>query len=546
MARVARLLPCGNATFLVVLLASLFPTRLLAQVPVEQLDRMVAQQKYAEVLSLLEKSALTRAQQIAWLRAQGDAGHVPLQYELSRRLLPIDLAESLRWYAKGRLARTLDVAECRDTTSSLPGRLALDQVSEDVVKAGQANPRLFNAAILDAVRWDEERSRIPPSKWICGESVPPSAAGHVLPPDERKRKRGEARMTMASKAKFEVAREDALERGRRANYRIVDSGFPSDADSPEGSVYWLDDRRVVFLGYDVKRLLPTGEGDGKYSALNGVYLWEPEAGKIAPLFEAEKVGKLCVFKGFISFYAHLQDRTEAVLEGTLQQFHRAQFARKPHDEERYPNRSRWPRCDGLPPMGERERSVVFLLPEHGYIDFHRREWAPKAEGYHLFRPGDKVGKPLSFPGFATTPAIRYVEDRNAYMVTGAYFGPDMARDASNFPPMADRFFYWLTPDGRVKKETQPFGACTYSQGGGLPTRRGYLQHFCLMAKEGEEILAPLSARARGGIAVSPDGCKVAFGAAIDGRSIDDDRRERNAGRTGSFTLKMMNLCTGRL
>jgi hypothetical protein len=510
-----------------------------AAISIGELNAMVKEQRYPEALAALRASSLTDVQRLTWLRERADEGHVPLQYELSRRLLPTDLSQSLKWYAKGRLARTLDVAECRDSAVSLPVQMALDEVSEPTVKAGQANPKLFNAAIWEAVLWDEQRSTIPPSKWICGDSSPPTPEGHVLPAGERKRKRDEARLVMVSKAKVEVAREAAVERGQRANYRIVESGIAAGSDTPDSGVYWLDNRRVVFLGYGTARGEPS-DGDRERNAVTTVHVWDPESNKAAPLLEAERVGKLCVFRGYISLYARLSNQGEAILEGTLEQFRGKQFARRPYDEHRYPNRSRWPYCKGIPAAGQNPATVRLLLPRDGYIDLRRAEWSHKAEGYRLLKPGDAVGRPLDFPGLANMPKVRYIEQRNAYMVTGDYSGPGMSRDQGNFPLLADRFFYWLSPDGRVVRETQKFGACTYSSTGGLPTKRGYLLRFCLMAEEGEQMLVPLSTRSHGGIAMSPDGCRVAFAATTEGRSTDGGRR--STAQRNAYTLKMIDLC----
>jgi hypothetical protein len=280
------------------------PNWVLAELPSEQLDRAVTEQRYEDALSLLEKASGTESEKLAWLRRQSDAGHVPLQYELSRRLLHANLAESLKWYARGRLARTLDVAECRTASASFPTRIILDRITEEVVRQGQADPQLFDAAVQDAIVWDEHRTNIPLSKWICGDSNPSSPEGNVLPLEERKRKRDEARLVMVSKARLESAIQAARERGRKNSYAIVDFNFPSGEDTPDGNVYWLDNNQIVFVGYDVSRLI--ADGDSRHSTPNGVYIADAKSKKVSTLFEANYIGGLCVFRGFVSFFARSQ------------------------------------------------------------------------------------------------------------------------------------------------------------------------------------------------------------------------------------------------
>lgn len=506
----------------------------IAQIPVAELNAMVETQKYADALSGLRRSGLSEPERLDWLRAKAEEGHVPLQYELSRLLFPTDLAESLKWYARGRLARTLDVAECGDATVSLPLRVGLDQISEEIVKAGQANPKVFNAAILDAVQWDERRTKVPSSKWICGESKPPSPEGYVLPPEQRKQKRNEARLNMAGKAKLEAAREAAMEAGRRANYRVVDSGFPASGSrrTLDRSIHWLDDGRVIFLGNDVTRIARNPDSGALESRLNGVYIWDTRTGQVRQLYQADSVESLCVFRGFISFRVRWDNDTTHMVEGRVDR-----LQKRPDDDRRYPEGARWPNCGGIPPVPahvQKRRNFVHLLPEHGYLDLTR-----SSEGYRLYPPGSKTGRLVSFPNLSPAE-IRYDERKGAYMVSGSYLGPDRISDTSygGFPLLADRFFYWLHPDGRVEKVVQPFGSCTAGGGGGQVTPRGILRNGCLIKNDGGEEWI-------GGAILSPDGCKVAVSSAPSEELAKASEAERVAGRPGFVTLKMIEICKGR-
>lgn len=507
----------------------------VANVSIAEMNAMVESQKYADARAALRQSKLSDAERLDWLRAKAEEGHVPLQYDLARRLFPIDLTESLKWYARGRLARTLDVAECGDATVSLRLRTGLDQISEEIVKAGQANPKLFNAAILDAVQWDERRTKVPSSKWICGESKPPSPEGYVLPAEQRKQKRNEARITMAGKAKLEAARETAFEAAQRANYSVVDSRFPSAGGrwTSESNIYWLDNERVIFLGNDVTRIARNPDSGQAESRLNGLFVWDTTTGQVRQLYRADSVESLCVFRGFISLRARWDNDTAHMVEGAIDR-----LDKRPDDERRYPRVDRWPHCGGWPPAPAHVYwgNFVPLLPEHGYL-------TRSQEGYRLYPPGNKAGVPVSFPNLGA--GVRYDERKGAYVVSGSYRGLDRISDTSygNFPLLADRFFYWLYPNGRVEKVVQPFGACTAGGGGGYLTPRGFLQrNGCLIKKDGGEEWI-------GSSVLSPDGCKVATTGAPGSWPSEAlakaSEAERVAGRPGLVTVKVIDICKGR-
>lgn len=525
---------------LAILLGCALSSCSVAQVPVAELSAMVEAQRYAEALAALSRSTLSESEQINWLRERGEAGHVPLQYELSRRLFPADVVESLKWYARGRLARTLDAAECGDATVSLPVRVGLDRISEEIVKAGQANPKLFNAAILDAVQWDERRAKVPSSKWICGESKPPSAEGYVLPLEQRKQKRSEARLNMAGKAKLEAAREATMEAGRRAKYPVIDSGFPVSGSvrTLDGSVYWLDDQRVIFLGNDVTRIAKNPDSGMPESRVNGLFVWDTKGGQVKQLYQADSVESLCVFKKFISFRARWDNDISHMVEGTI-----GRLKKRPDNDRRYPQGVRWPNCGGRPPAPAHVHWGNFrpLLPEHGYLDLSR-----SPEGYRLYRPGNKAGMRINFPDLSVGD-IRYDERKGAYAVSGQYLGPDRISDtgANRFPPLSDRFFYWLYPDGRIEKVIQRYGFCTHSGGGGQLTPVGVLRGRCLIKADGDEYLAPNIVGAGSGIALSPEGCRVVFGGAPSEELRKATEAENVAGRPGFITLKMIQICEER-
>lgn len=510
--------------------------RAAAEPPV--LDALVNAQRYGDALGALGKSGWSATQQLDWLRRHGEVGHVPLQYELSKRLYPNDFEESLKWYARSRLARTLDVAECADDTVSLPRRVMLDNLVESVQKAGLADPKRFNQAIAEAVDWDERRPTPPPAKWICGESTPPTPEGYVLPPETRKQKRDEARHNMAFKARMRAAEDKAIEAGKRANYPILDSGVPPpDGFKSDEKEFWLDNDRVLFLGYDVKRLWTDPETGRPTPLVNTLYLWDTRSNKVEAVYRGDSVSELCVFRGYVHF--RLADEGKGwVFEGQW-----GALTKRPATDEDKKGRIFDCKTTRGVPVIPGVRQTWKLLPEHGYLvaSYIDDNW--QRQKVRFFPAGNSESIDVSFPELRIDDYgewnIRYSERRNAYMVPGQYVGPGRTGDTTErgWPPYGDRFFYWFHPDGRVEKEILPLRYCTKA-GPGLETARGYLKGGCLAAPEGDEIV-------ESGSPVSPDGCKVTF--RYRGKQDKYQNHilpELLINRPGYYTLKMINLCQG--
>lgn len=513
-----------------------------AQTAVKELDDMAEAQNYDAALAALVQSTLGPAEQLAWLEAMAERGHVPMMYVLSRRLLSIDLAGSLKWYSRGRLVRTLDVAECRDRASTLSTRVALDRMSKEVVEAGQANENVFSIAIFDTLKWDEQRAKEPPSKWICGQSNPPSNEGDVLEQEVRSKSRSAARLTLTSMAKLQLARYVAVETGRKANYQVTDSGFVFEGtrSSREGvSAHWLDDRRVVFAGTDGMHDSDKSTARARGTRPNGVFVWDTQENKVVALVVAQEVDALCAFRGFISFRVRQKDGGVEMVEGTIEKLKKA-----PIDEGRPTKRERWPLCKGRQPVPAHIKDFTNfrpLLPQHGYLDLTKSDG-----GYRLHPPGNRTGVLVNFPDLAPTEVV-YDERKDAYIVSGRYQGPGKTVDTSSsqFPPLADRFFYLLHPGGKVEKISEPFGFCSYGGRGGYFTPRGILRGRCLSSENREELLSPDLSGASSNVALSPGGCRLALRSgpvkSSESRTSPMLMRERDQ-RT---TLKMIEICERR-
>src|SRR5262249_37948007 len=155
--------------------------------------------------------------------------------------------------------------------------------------------------------------------------------------------------------------------------------------SSDVAIFWLDDRTVIFLGYDLAKLAGNVDG-GRYA--NGVFVWDLTNNRVTPLFVANRTSKLCVFKGLISFQAELADNTNAIFEGSIEQLLGNQARRKTPDARKYP-RARWPHCAGLPDGLEDGSRFVPLLPAHGYIEM--RPGGGETPRYSLVRRHGESG-----------------------------------------------------------------------------------------------------------------------------------------------------------
>ena len=68
-----------------------------------EISGLVSRQDYAR--ALVKLNSLPEKERIDLLLRHAEDGHVPMAYELAAILFPSDVEQSLKWYARGRLAR---------------------------------------------------------------------------------------------------------------------------------------------------------------------------------------------------------------------------------------------------------------------------------------------------------------------------------------------------------------------------------------------------------------------------------------------------------
>lgn len=473
------------------------------------LDALVGQQQYRAALLELDRNAAEASEKLEWLRRHAEEGHVPIVYELSVRLFSTDVSESLKWYARGRLARTLDASECAQPTASFGWRVILDRQAKVVVDAGVANARDFSKAIDEALEWDSRRTERPSAAWICG-SVDQDKDTLLLPQPKRDAERADTRETMALKATAVADFYRAADAGAVAKFPRLASQIVVPNGVMRTSAGWLDNRRLLFAG----RQLSGSEEAGDVIFPN-LYVWDTDQDRISLIRTEGAIWDMCVDGGKVKFvYA------------------------KPGSRD-----GNWLASGRFPELGDR-----FVTPDESRRLFRRsdcertpddprvpggsfRTWLRSGDGYlsgnqdgiTLHRP-DGVAVRLEV-GYQSWPYKGYAPFAGAYLLLGG------ARDrktgelkwSSRAKPGEVIVLFWLQPSGKAEPVEVPYGVWNESTGDRYtPTRVGIL--LAGGAWQGEQapgfsglylfettgITRRLDLGPSQVSAVSPDGCRVAY------------------------------------
>lgn len=299
-------------------------------------------------------------------------------------------------------------------------------------------------------------------------------------------------------------------------YPVLDSGVWADWSSYIPIFYWIDNNRIIFK---------TVKDNDKNRISSGPFnlsIWD--IGKrVKPYTDYYSSVTVCVSGDIIH-------RTQTEANGNVRRFY-GKFGEEKSFE--------FPKIKGAffddmncrpidnPEIIEKRktRHIKLLLDRHGYLDFGSlQESSTSKEFITLYRAGNKQG--ISVPIQAQwINQLRYFQFKDAYMLYGIKGGNQ---------------FWWLYPDGKVEKVAP-------SSGFGFPTRKGLVGGwgkaksnmdpgtvgvYFWSDKESIKLIAGYAAK---GIAVSPDGCKLAFihYPYLDATKIKDP---------GRITLKMINVC----
>ena len=427
-----------------------------------RLDALVSNQGYGEALRALERDPSSAEEKLQWLRVQAERGHVPMIYELSARLFPTDVSQSLKWYARGRLARTLDAAECAQGSASWGWRVNLDRQVETVRDAGVARPREFSAAIDEALAWDAKRRDRPSAAWICGP-VDDEKDHNLLPQPKRDAERADTRETMVINAKAIADFYKAVDAGAAAKFRTLESNI----DVPEGlirrSAGWLDDHRLLFVG----RQPDENARRRGSSPFTDLYLWDTEADRITLVRTEAAMWDLCVDGlSVVLAYTNARDADRVWLAtGTFPQL----------TEERVDLETRnrlFRRSDCKPieqdPRIRRGSDVSWLRSEDGFV-LH------EGGGLTLYRPNGTVIALNA--GNESFPLRGYAPFTRSYLFLGG------SRDrktgalkwSSGAKPGESIVLFSMQSDGRTQSFDVPYGLWHRASGEDYQvSRRGVL------------------------------------------------------------------------
>jgi hypothetical protein len=128
------------------------------------LNELVKKQDYNEIQNILSQQDRSAAR-LPWLRQQAEAGHVPLQFELSKFLAPSDPSEALNWFAIARIGATLDAALCDDKTAGSGVSALVMAYGRHIPSIGERNR--YGAAIKQGLQWHDQHATRPSPLWIC-------------------------------------------------------------------------------------------------------------------------------------------------------------------------------------------------------------------------------------------------------------------------------------------------------------------------------------------------------------------------------------------
>ena len=325
-----------------------------------------------------------------------------------------------------------------------------------------------------------------------------------------------------------------------------------------GSIHWMNESRLVFKGLvAIQETRPTqypGKRVGKFATL------DLKTGKIE--WYGEFTGQLCV-DGEQVAYANDNRDIRALSEkdrfwlvrGTLHSLSSREISREELQGFDFSLACRASSELSPLPAWTKGKLIKRLRPEHGLLEYQELQQNERVSAFYpakLYRPGASQGPAIELPdvfksrlqaGYRVNFTPRYFAYKKAYLINTEYW-------VSPLPDGISATLWWLYPDGRIEE------ALTYKRDrnwplaneiGVMPTRNGILfmgadpsltrfigKSGVYRYQQGTSPKRVVAGRLGGGFALSPDGCKLAFG------SDDRFRIEGN----GQYKLRVINVCEG--
>jgi hypothetical protein len=316
-------------------------------------------------------------------------------------------------------------------------------------------------------------------------------------------------------------------------YPILDSKFPA----AEAKLGWIDNERVIFQGYEPEKFGTKSPKDGHIYDITGLFIWDTATNAVSKHASMEGLTTLCVHAGEVTFA-----REGMLVAGKLGEERQTPFPKKhwfnPNSCRYYTERPYWSE-------GGRKGRGIPLLEQHGYVDFGEQTMDPgRSRPLVLYPPGSKDGITLPIRSDQAEVPPVYIAFEDAYLLRARQFTSDAVPA------------WLLKPDGVVTSVFEPRGEAWERMGWGhyFLTKKGLLitggrgdyakvgTMGGYLFSEGKPVrVVPGLLR---NVAVSPDGCKVAFVHVMHSQAGADSFRALQAGKPGTRTLKMIDLCKG--
>jgi hypothetical protein len=313
-------------------------------------------------------------------------------------------------------------------------------------------------------------------------------------------------------------------------YPIVDSGYTRIPGTLNKSLYWIDNRRVLFHGSDEKPDLPGAtQPKPKHFPL---YVWDTAENVVTPYAYTGSVNAFCLSDGYVRYLIDREDKGY-VRRGKLGEEREVIRPPEPENPDLVIRVNPFTCREYRDPERPRTETLSFwpLRDEHGYWGLN-----------YVSRDPDK---PLLFlPKNAAEPTALPIEFRErGRMEYSAYANAYVISRLAGLASLRERptRVWLLHPTGRVDTIQIPKGPWTGYDARYLPTRAGLLMAsrgltassgpgvagiYLVNGDQVEKILAGLIED----IDVSPDGCKIAV--SVD-PYISQVRRSR---------IKMIDVC----
>jgi hypothetical protein len=324
-----------------------------------------------------------------------------------------------------------------------------------------------------------------------------------------------------------------------AQHPIRDSSRPAFPSSFAQSIYWIDNKRVLFFGLDGRHVK---RSDGSDWALSSLYLWDVESGAVESL--GDIATSLCYANGYVRYPRWKLTNGEPgkdfeVLAG---EFGKEALIDTSGSAPIDPETCK-PRTTAPLPEWTQGKAVKRLRPEHGFLvlgpEKDDRNWPVT---YHP--NGNPQGIPMPFKRREAYLAfINYVPFKGAYFLTGDYFiaNPEHPLDGYNRSPWPKGLpipMWWLYPDGRVEEIRLPTDSRFATATTTFPAKAG-VYYISPDYPHGDGLFKVIDQNKveriiKGFIdayAVSPDGCRIAM-----------DHDPSYVGKRGLGTLKVIDIC----